>query len=254
MDTGLLLAEASPSSSTTTAAAPSASGKASTSAASAGGAAVAAEAKAPAKGFPKGISYTRFLDLVAEGKISRAVFQKDRASLAATEAGSGVTHKLLLPYDPALIDVLTAAGVDVSVQPRTALDGVLSTVDGLFTPLAALWALYYVFREGTRPRRDDMSATGALRVRHTGVGVTLEDVAGIELIRGEITELVTYMRSADKFLAMGARLPAGVLMVGPPGTGKTLLAKAIAGEARVPFFAASGSEFTEVRRGGGRTN
>ena len=89
------------------------------------------------------------------------------------------------------------------------------------------------------------------RVDGDRIGITFDDIAGIDEVKEEIMEIVTFLRQPAMFLEMGARTPAGVLMVGPPGTGKTLLAKAIAGEAGVPFFSVAGTEFQEVYSGVG---
>src|SRR2546423_730352 len=105
--------------------------------------------------------------------------------------------------------------------------------------LAIIWASYKSFNTIAAPT--DKTTSELIQP-----AVTCNDVAGVEEAKQELTEIVEFLKFPEKFTALGARIPKGVLMVGPPGTGKTLLSKAVAGEAGVPFFSISGSEFVEM--------
>src|SRR2546423_128112 len=108
-------------------------------------------------------------------------------------------------------------------------------------------ALLYAYRSQT-PAVTDVSITQAIQDVNAGKvkTVTIDDVAGVEEAKQELTEVVEFLKYPEKFSSLGARIPRGVLLVGPPGTGKTMLARAVAGEAGVPFFSISGSEFVEM--------
>ena len=183
------------------------------------------------------------------------------AALAGTQTAA---ESLALPRSvfrttlpaPASVDSLVAAGVRVSVS---AVDGSQNAEDVEFlVRLGLLLAVsaYVLNADGglgsllKRPAK--MFGSGAEAARASG-GVTLADVAGCEEAKDELQDIVNWLKSPDKYARLGGRVPRGVLLVGPPGTGKTLLAKAVAGEAGVPFFAASASEFVELFVGlGGR--
>ena len=125
----------------------------------------------------------------------------------------------------------------------------LLNIAGLFLPaLLVMGAIYFMLRQAQGSNNQAM-AFGKSRARMFNSDhptVTFEDVAGVEEAKEELKEVVEFLKEPDKFIALGARIPKGVLLVGPPGTGKTLLSKAVAGEAGVPFFSISGSEFVEM--------
>ena len=110
---------------------------------------------------------------------------------------------------------------------------------------AGLWFLYESFRR-RQCRCDNFGKSKARMNREDGPRVTFDDVAGLKEEKEELNEIVDFLKSPKKYIALGARIPKGVLMVGPPGTGKTYLTKAVAGEADVPFFSISGSDFVEM--------
>lgn len=140
------------------------------------------------------------------------------------------------------------AGIKVSVAPRSAWDGWL-TVLGTLLPLILIGGFFFFILRQAQGAGNQALNFGKSRARmFTGdkPTVTFDDVAGVDEARQELAEIVEFLREPEKFISLGARIPKGVLMVGPPGCGKTLTAKAISGEAGVPFFSISGSEFVEM--------
>ncbi|HEX9616707.1 MAG TPA: ATP-dependent zinc metalloprotease FtsH [Anaerolineales bacterium] len=143
---------------------------------------------------------------------------------------------------------LTPENVKIEIKPPSAWLGI-ATALGYFVPFLLLAGVFwFVFRQAQGSNNAAMSF-GKSRARMFSGDhptVTFEDVAGIEEAKEELKEVVEFLREPEKFISLGARIPKGVLLVGPPGTGKTLLAKAVSGEAGVPFFSISGSEFVEM--------
>ena len=148
--------------------------------------------------------------------------------------------------DPDLVGELEAAGVEFTgVKPNTTL-GLLLT---WLVPLALMgvllvWIMRSVGRAGSQTM--GFGRSKARLVPETGTGVTFEDVAGCDEAKAQLQEMVEFLRNPQRFRRVGARIPRGVLLLGPPGTGKTLLARAVAGEAAVPFFSINGSDFVEM--------
>ena len=160
--------------------------------------------------------------------------------------------------DGTLVDQLIALGVSpedlasnritIEVKPPSAWLGV-ATALGYILPFVILAGVFwFVFRQAQGSNNAAMSFGKSRARMFTGdqPTVTFEDVAGVEEAKEELKEVVEFLREPEKFISLGARIPKGVLLVGPPGTGKTLLAKAVSGEAGVPFFSISGSEFVEM--------
>jgi cell division protease FtsH len=143
---------------------------------------------------------------------------------------------------------LSAENIMIEVKPPSAWLGI-ATALGYFIPFVLLAGVFwFVFRQAQGSNNAAMSFGKSKARMFSGdhPAVTFEDVAGIEESKEELAEVVEFLREPEKFIALGARIPKGVLLVGPPGTGKTLLAKAVSGEAGVPFFSISGSEFVEM--------
>ena len=203
----------------------------------------------PRVGQPEEVRYSEFLDQVKNGRVDRVVFQgemilgerKDKSSFRVFNPETSNT---------ALIGTLDKAGVAIEgrapKQPNFLAQLVLQLAPALLLILVFVWMLRQM--QGSAGGRGAMSF-GKSRARLLGedqVNVTFADVAGIEEAKQEVGEIVDFLKDPSKFQKLGGKIPKGVLMVGSPGTGKTLLARAIAGEAKVPFFTISGSDFVEM--------
>jgi len=192
---------------------------------------------------PTAIPYTEFLDLVRQGAIASVTLQNDTASGMLPDGRRFLTY--LPSGDPFYLGLFKDKDVTVDVrpQPRVTLASLLPfALPVLFMLL--LWS-GQARKQGEHPALRFGRSRARLFVGST-VGVTFGDVAGVDEAKGELEEIIEFLRYPKKFQALGAKIPRGVLLVGPPGSGKTLLAKAIAGEAWVPFFSISGSEFVEM--------
>ncbi|ACK71965.1 ATP-dependent metalloprotease FtsH [Gloeothece citriformis PCC 7424] len=192
--------------------------------------------------------YSEFLDQVRQGKVERVQLSADRSEARVpTQDGQYVTVNL--PNDPQLVNILADNGVDIVVRPQTN-DGMwFRALSSLFFPILLLVGLFFLLRRAQSGPGSQAMNFGKSRARvqmEPQTQVTFGDVAGIEQAKLELAEVVDFLKNADRFTAIGAKIPKGVLLVGPPGTGKTLLARAVAGEAGVPFFSISGSEFVEM--------
>jgi len=162
------------------------------------------------------------------------------------------TFKTKLEKGDTVREVLEGAGVPVEAQPKIDIKGGGIDWAGLlvnFLPLILFGGLLIFLMRQAQGSNTQAMSFGKSRARMftgTRTGITFMDVAGVEEAKEELHEIVEFLKWPEKFIALGARIPRGVLLLGPPGTGKTLLAKAVAGEAGVPFFSISGSEFVEM--------
>lgn len=193
--------------------------------------------------------YSRFLDAVEGNRIERVSISADRTRARFTAPDGGGQVTVNLPSDPDLISTLEQNNVDIVVFPQND-DGVVTRLfSTLLIPVLLLVVLFFVLRRAQSGPGSQAMNFGKSKARvqmEPQTQVTFGDVAGIEQAKLELTEVVDFLKNADRFTAVGAKIPKGVLLVGPPGTGKTLLARAVAGEAGVPFFSISGSEFVEM--------
>ncbi len=192
--------------------------------------------------------YSKFISEVESGKVETVRLRADRTQAVAVnpEGGSVLVN---LPNDPQLFDILTKNNVDISILPQNDDSFWLRALSSLFFPILLLVGLFFLLRRAQSGPGNQAMNFGKSKARvqmEPQTQVTFGDVAGIEQAKLELTEVVDFLKNADRFTAIGAKIPKGVLLVGPPGTGKTLLAKAVAGEAGVPFFSISGSEFVEM--------
>ncbi|MGB7439611.1 MAG: ATP-dependent zinc metalloprotease FtsH3 [Coleofasciculaceae cyanobacterium] len=192
--------------------------------------------------------YSKLINEVESGKIHTVKLSADRSkALATTPDGQQVVVNL--PNDPDLINILTKNNVDISVRPQNDDNLWVRALSSLFFPILLLVGLFFLLRRAQSGPGSQAMNFGKSKARvqmEPQTQVTFGDVAGIEQAKLELNEVVDFLKNADRFTAVGAKIPKGVLLVGPPGTGKTLLARAVAGEAGVPFFSISGSEFVEM--------
>ncbi len=193
------------------------------------------------------LSYSDFIAQVKEGNVARVTIQ-GRTLLG--EMAGGERFTTYTPDDPQLLNDLLGNGVAVVAKPPEE-QGLLTQIFISWFPMLLLigvWIFFMRQMQGGAGGRGALSF-GKSRARMLGedqVKINFNDVAGVEEAKEEVSELVEFLRDPAKFQRLGGKIPRGVLMVGAPGTGKTLLAKAIAGEAKVPFFTISGSDFVEM--------
>jgi cell division protease FtsH len=192
--------------------------------------------------------YSQFIQEVKNNGVAQVRLSADR-STALVKAKDGTQVKVTLVNDPELINTLINKGVDFSVLPQTDEGFWFKALSSLFFPVLLLVGLFFLLRRAQSGPGSQAMNFGKSKARvqmEPQTQVTFGDVAGIDQAKLELNEVVDFLKNADRFTAVGAKIPKGVLLVGPPGTGKTLLARAVAGEAGVPFFSISGSEFVEM--------
>jgi cell division protease FtsH len=199
-------------------------------------------------GAPRTLRYSDFVEAVQSNEISRVLISPDRGTAQVVE-NDGQRAVVNLAPDKDLLKILTDHNVDIAVQPNREPAAWQQAVGSLLFPLILLGGLFFLLRRAQGGGGNPAMNFGKSKARvqmEPQTQVTFGDVAGIEGAKLELTEVVDFLKNPDRFTAVGAKIPKGVLLVGPPGTGKTLLAKAVAGEAGVPFFSISGSEFVEM--------
>lgn len=192
--------------------------------------------------------YSQFIQQIESNNVDKVSISADR-TVARVKVADGTIVQVNLPNDPDLINILTKNNVDISVLPQSEEGFWVRALSSLFFPILLLVGLFFLLRRAQSGPGSQAMNFGKSKARvqmEPQTQITFSDVAGIEQAKLELTEVVDFLKNADRFTAIGAKIPKGVLLVGPPGTGKTLLAKAVAGEAGVPFFSISGSEFVEM--------
>ena len=197
-------------------------------------------------------SYTQFMDQAKEGKIKRVDVQGRTLTVTPTE---GAAYKITAPGDLWMVEDLRKAGVQVYGQPDEEQSFLASIFISWFPMLILIGVWIFFMRQMQGGGKGGAFSFGKSKARmldSSNNNVTFADVAGCDEAKEEVTEIVDYLKDPSRYQRLGGRIPRGVLLVGSPGTGKTLLAKAIAGEAKVPFFTISGSDFvrSEERRVG----
>ncbi|MBT6313222.1 MAG: ATP-dependent metallopeptidase FtsH/Yme1/Tma family protein, partial [Alphaproteobacteria bacterium] len=190
------------------------------------------------------MDYSEFVSSVDAGRV-QSVEITGRTVTGQTSDGRSFTT--YTPEDPQLVGRLIEAGVKVSAGPVKE-NRLLSVLLNWFPMLLLIGVWIYFMRnmQGGGGRAMGFGKSKAKLLTEKSGRVTFEDVAGIEEAKSELVEIVEFLRDPQKFQRLGGKIPKGCLLVGPPGTGKTLLARAIAGEANVPFFTISGSDFVEM--------
>ncbi len=203
------------------------------------------------------MTYGRFMEYLEAGRIKSVDFYEGGRTAIVQAVDSDLDNRVQrlrvdLPGNSSeLIPQLRENNIDIEVHPVRSESAIWGVLGNLIFPVLLIGALFFLFRRSNNiPGGPGQAMSfGKSRARfqmEAKTGVKFEDVAGIDEAKEELEEVVTFLKQPEKFTAVGASIPKGVLLVGPPGTGKTLLAKAIAGEAGVPFFSISGSEFVEM--------
>ncbi|MCD4699204.1 MAG: ATP-dependent zinc metalloprotease FtsH [Phycisphaerae bacterium] len=217
------------------------------------------------------VPYSQFREEIAAGKVAEVTLGSDRIvylpvrsgipeSTAQQEVGlldffaslsggqlEGQVFSVIPAEDPDLIPALIAAGVEFTAEDLST--GLFDLILGWILPIIPLLLIwYFLFRRMGTAGAGVMSIgkSKAQAIQGEMTGVKYDDVGGVAEVEGELKEIIEFLKEPERFTRLGAKLPKGVLLVGPPGTGKTLLARATAGEAGVPFFSLSGSDFVEM--------
>jgi len=193
-----------------------------------------------------GVTYTQFMDDAKAGRIRKVDVQGD---VLYVSPDAGRAYTLTSPGDLWMVSDLLKYGVQVSGKPREEQSLLMSIFVSWFPMLLLIGVWVFFMRQMQGGGRGGAFSFGKSRARMLDENtnqITFADVAGCDEAKEDVQELVDFLRDPSKFQKLGGRIPRGVLMVGSPGTGKTLLAKAIAGEAKVPFFSISGSDFVEM--------
>jgi cell division protease FtsH len=194
----------------------------------------------------KAVEYSQFIEEVKQGRIAKVTIE---GRVLKGVKSSGERFTTYSPSDPWLVSDLLKNGVIVEAKPEEEPSLLMNIFVSWFPMLLLIGVWIFFMRQMQGGGRGGAFSFGKSRARmldESNNTVTFADVAGCEEAKEEVAELVEFLRDPSKFQKLGGRIPRGVLMVGNPGTGKTLLARAIAGEAKVPFFSISGSDFVEM--------
>jgi cell division protease FtsH len=199
------------------------------------------------------ITMSELAEMINEGKVASIVVSEDDLEITLTDDQIKISRK---EPNTSLYETLDLLGVPASALADVDIEvvgpGIMSVMGNVLLtllPIVVIGWLALTMMRSMRGSQDQAMSFGRSRAKLTNVdhpNVTFDDVAGMEESKQEVEEIVEFLQEPEKFIRLGARVPKGVLMIGPPGTGKTLLARAIAGEAGVPFLSISGSEFVEM--------
>ena len=203
------------------------------------------------------MTYGRFLDYLNSGRVSSVELYENGRTAIVDAIDPELDNRIqklrvdLPANSPELITKLRDADINFDYHPTGNEGAVWGLLGNLLFPIILIGALFFLFRRsnsmpGGPGQAMNFGKSKAKFQMEAKTGIMFDDVAGIDEAKEELQEVVTFLKQPERFTAVGAKIPKGVLLIGPPGTGKTLLAKAIAGEASVPFFSISGSEFVEM--------
>ncbi len=203
------------------------------------------------------ISYGRFLDYIKAGRITSVDIYEGGRNAVVEAVDPEIDNRVqrlrvdLPGLAPELVNTLKDEGISFDIHPPKKAPAGIGVLGNLLFPLILIGGLIFLSRRsnsmpGGPGQAMQFGKTKARFAMEAETGVKFDDVAGVNEAKQDLEEVVTFLKQPERFTSVGAQIPRGVLLVGPPGTGKTLLAKAIAGEAGVPFFSLSGSEFVEM--------
>ncbi len=198
------------------------------------------------------ITYDKFIEMVDAGNVKEVTLQSNTLTIVPKHQLSGFSETVYYTTQMESADKLTerleGTGIEFQVEPPDAMGEVVSMLVSVLLPTVLLFGLLMIFMRRMN-KGGGMMGVGKSRAKayiQKDTGITFKDVAGQDEAKESLQEVVDFLHNPGKYTTIGAKLPKGALLVGPPGTGKTLLAKAVAGEAHVPFFSLSGSEFVEM--------
>ena len=200
------------------------------------------------KSTTKKVTYDEFVEAVEEGKVDSVKISSARVTFTLTDDLRMTYYTPYLP-DSNLLPMLNEAGVEYTGTEDSSGSAILEFILVYILPFALIWILMGFFMRRIGGGSGGMMGIGKANTATNmsrATGVTFADVAGEDEAKESLTEIVDFLHNPQKYVQIGAKLPKGALLVGPPGPGKTLLARAVAGEAKVPFFSLSGSDFVEM--------
>jgi cell division protease FtsH len=198
------------------------------------------------------VPYSQFRQDLADGTIAEVTVEPERILYTVSQSGdatdeTATERKVVRIEDDDLVEELVDAGVEF--QARAQSKSLVESLFGWILPVLPFVVIWWFLMKRMGKGAGGMLSIGkskATEISGEMTNVTFADVGGAEQVEVELKEIIEFLNHPERFVAVGAKLPKGILLVGPPGTGKTLLAKATAGEAGVPFFSISGSEFVEM--------
>ncbi|MDO5291506.1 MAG: ATP-dependent zinc metalloprotease FtsH [bacterium] len=194
-------------------------------------------------------TYKEFVQSLEDREVKEVVVTSNKVEYKLKGDDKNITYYAAGIADKDLLNRLESSGADYKAKEQDSSSSILNFVGSYILPLAGIWIFLWLMYRMISKSGGGMMGVGKSNAKvyvEKETGVTFKDVAGQEEAKESLTELVDFLHNPGKYTKIGAKLPKGALLVGPPGTGKTLLAKAVAGEAKVPFFSLSGSDFVEM--------